>query len=205
MREPKAKTEIRREQIARAALRLLAVRGWGRVGLATIAQELGMVPSALYRHYAGKDAVLDAVLDLVDQHFQSNVREAGQATRHPLRRLREVLRRHAELITSGVPVPRIILSEDVFTGRARHRRRVEAIYADYLGAIAQIIRQGQDQRLIRRDCSPEVLSKIWLGLVQSPAILWLIGDAGFDLRQHCESAWRLFADALRPARRAASK
>jgi len=205
MRAPKAKTEIRREQIAQAALRLLAVRGWGRVSLATIARELGMVPSALYRHYPSKDAVLDAVLDLVGQHFQTNVQKAGPATGDPLCRLREVLRRHAELISSGVPVPRIILSEDVFTGRARHRRRVEAIYADYLGAIAQIIRQGQELGLIRRDCSPELLSKMWLGLVQSPAILWLISDAGFDLRQHCESAWRLFAAALRPPRRAARK
>ena len=41
---------------------------------------------------------------------------------------------------------------------------------------------------------------MWLGLVQTPAILWLVGRQGFDLRQHCERTWQLFAEAIQPSR-----
>jgi AcrR family transcriptional regulator len=55
MRATKAKTAIRQEQIARAALKLLALKGWQSVSLAAIAKEVGVVTSAVYRHFAGKE------------------------------------------------------------------------------------------------------------------------------------------------------
>lgn len=198
MRAKKARTEIRREQIAQAAMKLLALRGWQCISLADIAQEVGVVTSAVYRHFKSKDEVLDAVLELVDQCFQSNVRAGGSDD--PIVRLHDVLVRHVDLILSGVPVPRIVLSEDVFTGSPRHRKRVQVIYQNYLAEIAVIIRAGQEERLIQRELKPETLSMMWLGLVQSPAILWLLGQGNFDLQQHCERAWDLFAAAIQSCR-----
>jgi len=198
MRASKARTEIRQEQIARAAMKLLAVRGWQRVGLADIARQVGLVPSGLYRHFGSKDEVLDAVLDLVGQSFQANVQSARQSTSHPIAQLREALRRHVDLIASGVPVPRIILSKDVFTGSRRHRKRVHAIYRAYLDEIGAMIREGQRQKLIRSQPGPETLSLMWLGLVQSPAILWLLGQGSFDLGEHCHRAWTLFEQMIQP-------
>ncbi len=193
MRAKNARTEIRQEQIARAAMKLLALRGWQRISLAAIAREVGVVTSAVYRHFKSKDEVLDAVLDLVEQRFQANV---GNSSNDPLTRLRDVLMRHVDLIASGVPVPRIILSEAVFAGHPRHRKRVQKIYQNYLAAIALIFRDGQEQGLIQGKLSPETLSIMWLGLVQSPAILWLLGHGKFDLKQHCKRAWQLFAAAI---------
>lgn len=194
MRASKARTEIRQEQIARAAMKLLALRGWQRISLAAIAREVGVVTSAVYRHFKSKDEVLDAVLELVEQRFQANV--GAYSSNDPLARLHDVLMRHVALITSGVPVPRIILSEAVFTGHPRHRKRVQKIYQNYLAEIGVIFRDGQEQGLIQGKPSPETLSIMWLGLVQSPAILRLLGHGKFDLKQHCECAWQLFAAAI---------
>jgi AcrR family transcriptional regulator len=199
MRASKAKTEVRQGQIAQAALKLLAVHGWRRVSLVAIAKEVGVVPSDVYRHFTGKDRVLDAVLDLVDQSFQTNLQAARQTTTDPVICFHEVLRRHVELISGGVPVPRIILSEDVFTGLPRHRKRVNAIYQNYLGEVAAIIRDGQNRKLIRGDIAADTLSIMWLGLVQTPAIFWLVNGTDFDLRRHCERAWQLLAETLPPS------
>lgn len=198
MRAKKARTELRQEQIAQAAMKLLALRGWQRISLAAIAKEVGVVTSAVYRHFKNKDEVLSAVLDLVEQCFETNVQACSQT--NPIDRLNAVLLRHVELIVSGVPVPRIILSEAVFTGHPRHRKRVQKIYDNYLTNIASIFREGQEQGLIRGKLKPEALSVLWLGLVQSPAILWLLGKDDFDLKQHCQYAWELFALTLQPAR-----
>lgn len=198
MRAKKTKTETRQEQIARAAMRLLAVRGWQRVSLAAIARKVGVVPSAVYRHFSSKDEVLDAVLNLVGQSFQANLSAARESSGNPLIQLHEALTRHADLIVSGVPIPRIVLSEDVFTGSSRHRKRVHVIYQTYLTELAAIIRAGQEQGLIRREPPAATLATMWLGLVQSPAILWLLGHGGFDLQQHCEDAWQFFEEAIQP-------
>jgi len=191
MRASKAKTEIRQGQIAQAALKLLAVRGWRRVSLAAIAKTVGIVPSDVYRHFTGKDQVLDAVLDLVDLRFQTNFKVTRQKTVDPVGCLHEVLTRQVQLILGGIPVSRIVLSVDVFTGRPRHRKRVQEIHRNYLGEIAAIVMDGQHKNLIRRELAAETLSMILLGLVQTPAIHWLVSPGGFDLQQHCERAWHI--------------
>jgi AcrR family transcriptional regulator len=200
MRAHKASTEIRQEQIARAAMKLLAVRGWQRVSLAAIARKVGVVPSAVYRHFKSKNEVLEAVLELVHQSFQANVRAAQAEARDPVAQLRAVFTRHVQLITSGVPVPRIVLSEEVFTGSARHRHRVQAIYQAYLDQLAAMVRDGQQQGQIGCEPAAETLALMWLGLVQSPAILWLLSHASFDLHQHCDRAWELFEETIRARR-----
>jgi len=196
MRARKVKTEIRQEQFAQAALKLVAAQGWQRVSLAAIARQVGVVTSAVYRHYKCKDDVLNAVLDLAEQKFRRNVQIARSTATEPVAQLHELLRRHVNLIVSGLPIPRVILSEEVLAGSARHRERVNAIYQAYLGEIVAVIRNGQAQGSITKETDAETLSLMWLGLVQSPAILWVWSKGAFDLQGHCERAWHVFAKSI---------
>ena len=62
MRARKTKTEVRQEQIAQAALGVVERHGLRGLNVARVAKAVGVVPSCLYRHYPGKDGVLDTVL-----------------------------------------------------------------------------------------------------------------------------------------------
>ena len=53
-------TGTRRIQIARAAITLIAERGIEGLSMGAIARQIGVVPSAIYRHFRNKDEVLDA-------------------------------------------------------------------------------------------------------------------------------------------------
>jgi AcrR family transcriptional regulator len=59
VRRPKG----RKDAIALAAAELVADRGYGGVSVADIAAQVGITAPAIYRHYAGKDGVLAAVLE----------------------------------------------------------------------------------------------------------------------------------------------
>jgi len=61
----KLDTKTRQDQIAEAALEMLGTHGVGELSMADIARRVGLVPSAIYRHFRGKDEVLDAVLELI--------------------------------------------------------------------------------------------------------------------------------------------
>jgi AcrR family transcriptional regulator len=52
----------RRELILAAATELFAVRGYEYVGMSEIAEEVAVQPSALYRHFAGKEQLLAEIL-----------------------------------------------------------------------------------------------------------------------------------------------
>lgn len=65
----------RREQILREASRLFAERGFHGVGVDEIGAAVGISGPALYRHFAGKDAMLAELL----VGISSRLREGGEA------------------------------------------------------------------------------------------------------------------------------
>ena len=197
MRATKTNTEIRQDQIARAALALISRHGFSRLNMAGVAREVGVVPSGIYRHYRNKDEVLDAVLELISRRLLGNVAAAKAETADALERLERVLMAHVKLIHGNVPIPRVVFSEAVFTGHQRRRKRVHRIFQDYLGQVADIICEGQRAGRLRTGLAPDTLSVMFLGLVQPAAILWLMSAGEFDIRGHAERAWQIFSEMIR--------
>ena len=69
----------------------------------------------------------------------------------------------------------------------------------YLDGVGEIVREGQATGAVRSDIEPITAAVMFLGLVQPAAILWHISNGAFDVAAYTETAWRVFAEALRPA------
>ena len=192
MRARKTKTEIRQEQIAAAALELMASHGPKALNLVALARKVGLVPSAIYRHYPGKAAVLDAVLDLLAARLQENVKAVRAEAPAALDRLHRLLDLHVHLLQNDMAIPRVVLSEEVFNGNTRRRQRVHGIIQDYLGEVAQLVREGQQDGTLRPDVPPDTASVMFLGLIHPAVILWLTSDGVFNVGLHAGRAWGLF-------------
>ncbi len=193
-------TEVRQEQIAQAALDLIAARGLKGLSVARVARRVGLVPSAIYRHFKGKEDVLDAVLDLLRAKLLGNVRAVCEETKDPIERLRLLLLRHVALIRENQAIPRVVFSEEVIGGRAGRKAVVYGIIRGYLDKVAEIVRRGQRQGRIRTDLRAATLSVMFLGLVQPAAVLWLMSGGTFDVERHAREAWRTFSEAIRGPR-----
>jgi AcrR family transcriptional regulator len=190
-------TEIRREQIAQAALELITTQGIKAFNVARLAQRVGFAPSAIYHHFKGKDEILDAVLDLLENKLRGNVSAVREKTRDPLDQLRRLLAAHAQLVLGYSALPRILFSEDVYGGNSARKARFNGIIMSYLQDVANIIRNGQEIGLVRADPDPATLSVMFLGLLQPTAILWHLSDGKFDAAKQVERAWPVFLDAIR--------
>ncbi|MBM3881322.1 MAG: TetR/AcrR family transcriptional regulator [Verrucomicrobia bacterium] len=197
MANEKEKTEVRREQIARAALDVMARRGVRGLSVAALARSVGLVPSAIYRHFPSKDHVLDLVLDQLREHLLANV-EAVQAERaDALEALHALLRRHVKLLRENQAIPLLVFSDQIYSGRAERKTKMHAILQSYLAAVGDLIRAGQQARSIQSGVDPAVAAVLFLGLVQPAAILWHLSEGGFDVTRQAERAWRIFAKAMR--------
>jgi AcrR family transcriptional regulator len=195
------RTEIRQEQISRAALRLIARRGLNELNIAALAREVGVVPSAIYRHYQHKDAMLDSVLDLISKSLMENVKLVRDETHDPFERLHLLLQRHIRLVRHHAGIPRVIFSEQIFAGNSQRRHRIHKIISGYLKEIARIVAEGQNAGEIRADLSADSAAVMFLGLVQPAIILWLMSNQAFKVAQQAEQAWILFREMLETRRR----
>ncbi|WP_165987312.1 TetR/AcrR family transcriptional regulator [Streptomyces sp. YIM 98790] len=90
----------RREQILREAGRLFAERGFHGVGVDEIGAAVGISGPALYRHFAGKDAMLTELLVGISSRLRDGglrrVAEAGAAGLPPLATLDALIDGHID-------------------------------------------------------------------------------------------------------------
>lgn len=196
MADEKLDTQVRREQIAEAALGLVASHGLRRLSVAAVARRVGLVPSGIYRHFKSKNEILTAVLDLIDQRLQVIVQTALEESEQPLDRLRGILMRHIRFIREGRAIPRIIFSDDVHEGMPDGKARIAGLLRRYLGRVADVVRQGQEQGVISADLDPETTALMFFGIVMPAGILWHLTEGGFDVTRHAERAWRIFSRGI---------
>lgn len=192
----KLETEVRQAQILRVAMQIAAQDGLKALNLANIARHVGVVPSALYRHFKSKEALLDALLDFIAERLQENVVLVSRETSDPVERLRRLLFLHVQFIRENRGIPRIIFSPELFSNCPRRKVRLYQAISGYLGQVGVIIEEAQHQGHIRSDCSAGTLSMMFLGLIQPAAFIWYLSDGAFDVTKHAERAWKLFSQAI---------
>jgi AcrR family transcriptional regulator len=198
MAEEKLDTKIRREQIAEAAMQIVASQGIKRLSIAALARRVGLVPSGIYRHFRSKGEILDAILEWIEKRLLGNIEAARSDASDPLEILRGILMRHIKFIREGRAIPRIIFSDDFHGGHTERRSRVLRIFQAYRGQVSDVIRQAQQQGKIRADAGPETLAMMIFGIVIPAGILWHLSEGGFDVTRHATRAWALFLDMIRP-------
>ncbi|SFF24058.1 TetR/AcrR family transcriptional regulator [Blastococcus tunisiensis] len=64
------RTPLSRDRVLRSAVALADASGIDAVSMRGLAQELGVVPMALYKHVSGKEQVIDGMVDLVIGEFE---------------------------------------------------------------------------------------------------------------------------------------
>ena len=58
-----------KEDILQASLRLFARAGFEATGMREIAAAVGIQPASVYKHFAGKQAILDAIVERMDERY----------------------------------------------------------------------------------------------------------------------------------------
>jgi AcrR family transcriptional regulator len=196
MADEKLGTEIRREQIAQAALSLVAGEGPRKLSIAAVARRVGLVPSGIYRHFRNKDEMLTAVLDLIESRMMANVAAAREESDDPLECLKGVLTRHIRFIREGRAIPQMIFAGDLHDGHPERKQHILRILRRYAGEVAQIVRQGQQRGCVRRELNPETVAMMLFGIVVPAGILWHLTEGEFDVTRHAGRAWPILRAAI---------
>lgn len=190
-------TKVRREQIAQAALALIASKGVNGLNMAGLARQVGLGTSSLYRHFQSKDQVLDAVVVLLRERLHGNVQTAVQEATAPIEQLRRLLAMHIRLILEYQAIPRLFFSGDLYAGHPERKAKLYTVVKSYLEEVAGIIRRGQQEGSVRPDLDADAVSVVFLGLIQPTAILWHLSDGEFNVGKQVEKGWPLFHEAIR--------
>jgi AcrR family transcriptional regulator len=134
---PKGRTaqgEASREEIYKAALRLIAKRGFEAATLRDIAEEAGVSPALLYKYFPGKRAVVLALYEDLSVRFAERAANLPAGTwrsryLHALQASLGVLAPHRSVISALIPVMLGQGEDAVFApGTTASRARVQPVF-----------------------------------------------------------------------------
>jgi AcrR family transcriptional regulator len=116
------RVRMNRSRVLEAAVTLADEIGIEALSMRRLAQELGVVPMALYKHVAGKDELLDGMVDVIISEIDPPVAHGGwkRAVRLRVLSARRALQRHPwarQVIESRTtPTPAVLEYQDSFAG-----------------------------------------------------------------------------------------
>ncbi|MCI9889950.1 TetR/AcrR family transcriptional regulator [Micrococcales bacterium 31B] len=146
-----AAKEQRRADLLTSAARLFAQRGYAGVSLDDLGQAVGVSGPAVYRHFAGKPAVLAALLVGVSEGLLAGARRVAADSQEPRGTLGALIDFHVDFALDNHDVIRVQDRELQHLADS-DRRRVRTLQREYVSIwVAQLGR-------IEPDASPAALA-----------------------------------------------
>lgn len=147
----RAKAE-RTDALLHEAARLFATRGYSGVSLEEIGSAVGVSGPAVYRHFAGKQALLGAILVKVSRDLVSGGEAVAAASDDPVQRMRELITFHVRFALSNADVIRVqdrdlahLADED----RSEVRRLQRSYIERWMDSLEPLLTCPADERRLR--------------------------------------------------------
>jgi AcrR family transcriptional regulator len=161
------KGKATRDRLVVTARALFGERGYENTSIEAILEATGIARGALYHHFAGKEAVFDAVLDGLVAEIAAAAADAARASDDPVRSLREGFASWLRTALDPAVQRIVLLDSPSVVGWARLREIDEQ---RTLAGIKATLRQLADQRRIAAG-DVDLLAHMLLAAVNEAALL----------------------------------
>lgn len=148
--ETPRRVPLNQDRVIRAAVELADKEGIEVLNMRNLAEKLGVVPMALYKHVANKEELFDEMIDSIVREIEPPIEGADwrSAMRHRILSARQALLRHPW-------APHIIES----------RTHASAVVLDYMNSLVGIFLKSGFSADLTHHCMHAIGSRMW-GFIQ---------------------------------------
>ena len=181
MPRPRKSAETRRAEITGAVLELLNGQSPDGLSTAAIAARVGVSHSALFRHFATKDALWAGVMDEIERRARAAWDAAEAQGGAPVTRLQALWQAQAGLIARIPAIPNLIFSPGHLAGETVTRTVHTRIMGGFHARIAALVAQAVQDGTLCDDMAPGDATLLLMGVLQGLVLRWTLSRRGFDL------------------------
>jgi len=174
----KKKLSERQSEIIKASLELIAEKGIQGLTIKNLSARIGIVESAIYRHFKNKIEILNTILETIKENslgdnYKKNVNTLVQ--------LEERLGSNFKIFASSPALVSVVFSEDLFQNEASLLDKTKEVMQKSIKELTKIIRYGQKRGELRDDIHAESLAIMIIGTVRMFVKQWKMSGYSFDL------------------------
>jgi TetR/AcrR family fatty acid metabolism transcriptional regulator len=182
LRMGKKKNSEKYHRIIRAATKIFARKGFYQAKISEIAREAGVADGTIYIYFENKDDILISLFEEEMKRVLDNMVEQISSERGPAEKLEKFALTHLQLIEQNQNMAEIIQVEVRQSSKFMKEYKNEK-FAQYLDLIGDIVREGQEKGVFKKDVVPGVAERAFFGALDEMSRYWVLSTRRqYDIR-----------------------
>ena len=190
----------RRAVTVEAVVDLAAEQNPSEITTAAIAKRMHLTQGALFRHFASKDAILQAVLEWVADRLLSRTDKASREAASTLSALEAMFATHIDFIARHPGAPRIIFAELQRHDDTPAKLLAQTLINRYRDRLRALIDKGKESGEIDGDIDTNAAATLFIGMIQGLVIQSLLGGNAARLKKDAPGAFAIYLAGIRRTR-----
>jgi len=181
----------------RAAVQVIAERGYFSARMADVAARAKVADGTLYLYFQGKEDLLASIFEDYANEFMLRAKADLENITDPRERLARVIERHL------VSFERDRALAHVFQIELRHTRRflrrvAKGKVAEYLQLLQEVVSDGMRRGTFRTDIPAEVAARVVFGSIDESVTAWVLAERPGRLAAQAEPLLAMLLQGLEP-------
>ena len=173
----------RQSEIIHAAIKLIGEGGIQALTIKNLSAEIGVVESALYRHFKSKTDVINALLDYLESIMVSHFGGVKEMNAGPLEKIENLIQGQLKLFADTPSYAIVILSDGLYKNNKVLYDKLFNIMKSSKSTFVGIIEEGQKAGVIRNDVASDHIAFIIMGSIRLNVNQWGLSGFSFDLQK----------------------
>ena len=165
-----------REKIIEVGAEIIVKEGLRKFTAKNIANKLGITDAALFKHFKSMD---DIILEIINRYITrclSTVDIALKEGKNTKEKLELVLKAHFEVLEETRGAVPVLCFEFSRSQNAKFFDILKGFVENYRCKLAEIIRQGQEEDIVREDLDPDDTAMLFLGIIQAKVFAYVMAQ-----------------------------
>lgn len=173
LKEMGQKNNNKYRKIIAAATKVFAKNGFYKAKVSEIAKEAGIADGTIYIYFKHKDDILIALFEEKMKEVLDNMKKQISLESDPLKKIERFALLHLKLIEDNKDMAEIIQVE--LRQSSKFMKDYHNIkFAQYLDLIGDIIQEGKEKCLIRKDIIPGIGKRAFFGALDEMSRFWVL-------------------------------
>ena len=182
----------RRTATVEAVVDLAAQQNPSDITTTAIAQHMGVTQGALFRHFASKDAILQAVMSWVAQRLMARVDAAADGAASTLAALEAVFMAHIHFVCERPGVPRLIFGELQRPGQTLPKQMVQTLITAYGERLRGLLEAGKAAGELDPQLDAQAAAVLFIGTVQGLVMQSLLAGDVQRMRRDARGVFAIY-------------
>lgn len=192
----KRKNNEKYQRIIAAATKVFARKGFYQSKISEIAKEAQVADGTIYIYFENKDDILISLFEEQMQAVLDNMNSRMVNLTDPAKKLEEFAWTHLSLIHNNKDMAEIIQVELRQSGKFMKEYKNEK-FTQYLNIIEDIIVEGQNSGLFKKNVAPNVAKRAFFGALDEVSRCWVLSSRRqYDIKTVARQISDYFLDGI---------